>query len=304
LKKIFSLLLILVLAFGLVGCSSSDDDDATIESLNLDTTSAIVKVGSEFKLPTTATALMSDGASKEVALTWNKEVDTSTAGVYTFAGSTEDTDTTVTFELDVRETVDVDVDLPTEFPTAPEAPTGFSATAIDYGVELTWDNTASKYLIYYGASEDDRSPLFETAISGNSYTDDELFAGDTYYYWIRAIDADGLNSDFAGPIKATTTGFPGVIVHFKYTEPETPWMYAWDLDGEAGNYQGAGWPGAPLTAEGNDWYGAELEGYRSIGLLFTLEDGTKLTKNGQDESRDQGEWWYMDGDWYDYNPEG
>jgi len=293
--------LILVLAFGLVGCSSSDDDDATIESLNLDTTSAIVKVGSEFKLPTTATALMSDGTSKEVALTWNKEVDTSTAGVYTFTASTEDTDTTVTFELDVRETVDVNVDLPTEFPTAPGAPTGFSATAIDYGVELTWDNTASKYLIYRGNSVDDRSPLFETAITENSYTDDQLFPGDTYYYWIRAIDADGLNSDFAGPIKAIPTGYNGVKVHFKYTGTETPWMYAWELDGAPDIYQGAGWPGAPLTVEGNDWYGAELEGYRSVGILFTLEDGTKLTE--QNQSRDQGEWWYMDGNWYDKNPE-
>lgn len=53
-----------------------------------------------------------------------------------------------------------------------------------------------------------------------------------------------------------------------------------------------------MTSEGNDWYTYEFPEQTFINLIFNY--GSSQTA---DLSRTTGEWWYMDGKWYDYNPE-
>lgn len=63
-----------------------------------------VKVGDEVKLPTTITANMSDGTTKEVSVVWvPKSIDTSKAGKYTATGTVEGYKGTVTLTIVVEE---------------------------------------------------------------------------------------------------------------------------------------------------------------------------------------------------------
>lgn len=83
-----------------------------------------------------------------------------------------------------------------------------------------------------------------------------------------------------------------IILHAKdYT-----YLWAWDDDK---NDLFEPWPGKEMTDEGNDWYGWTIADTADINLLFS-KPGSGQTG---DMSREAGEWWYMDGDWTDYNPE-
>ncbi|MFO7820166.1 MAG: Ig-like domain-containing protein, partial [Halanaerobacter sp.] len=80
------------------------EEEAVIESLKIEPQEAVVEVGKDYSLPQIATAGMSDGSEKEVAVMWNKEVDTSKAvEKEEYIGDVEGTDLTVTFALTVIE---------------------------------------------------------------------------------------------------------------------------------------------------------------------------------------------------------
>mgnify|MGYP006284077771 CR=1 FL=1 len=95
----------------------SKKQEINIIDVNLDRTTARVKVGTDFNLPLTGTAEMSDGSSKEIAIKWQQKVDTSSAGEYLFTGNIEDSDLTVKFTLIVEkesEQNSFSLDLPEE----------------------------------------------------------------------------------------------------------------------------------------------------------------------------------------------
>jgi len=85
-----------------------------------------------------------------------------------------------------------------------------------------------------------------------------------------------------------------VKVHFKW-EAGTPNIYYWNVSGSGNNP--VSWPGVKMSSEGNDWYGYSISG-KSTNLIFNY-NGWQTT----DLSRSSGEWWFMDGVWYDSNPE-
>jgi glycosidase len=206
--------------------------------------------------------------------------------------------TTVEVDLSTETNLVVDVDWGSTI--APQAPTGLATTATEAGVELTWDDNADEYLVYRGTSVDKKLPLERS--QNNIYTDRTALAGNTYYYWVRAIGKDGLNSDLSTEIQATAvpSQYNGVKVHFKDTGG-TPQVYAWynNSNGEKVEPKGA-WPGAEMIYEGNDWYQAEFPEINDLSLIF-------IPSTGEDDqtptlTRSQNEWWYKDGEWYSALP--
>lgn len=97
------------------------------------------------------------------------------------------------------------------------------------------------------------------------------------------------------PTPSPTAG-SGIIVHYKgWSNPN---IYAWIENGEVTKLRG-NWPGTPMTAETNGWYGDTMTGYTSINLIFNDGQGNQTANL----SRSTGEWWYKNGTWTAYNPE-
>ncbi len=86
-------------------------------------------------------------------------------------------------------------------PTVPSAPQNLQATAGDGYVKLTWEPPATNggssimnYKIYRGTSSGGESYLAEVSSSTLSYKDDGLTNGNTYYYYVTAINSVGEGS--------------------------------------------------------------------------------------------------------------
>ncbi|MBM7557750.1 alpha-amylase family glycosyl hydrolase [Halanaerobacter jeridensis] len=183
---------------------------------------------------------------------------------------------------------------------APQAPTGVAATATESGIKLNWDDNAAQYMVYRGQSNERKLPLARS--KNNIYTDSTAIAGTSYYYWVRAIGDDGLNSDLSTAVTATAVPhqYEGVKVHFK-DAAGTPKVYSWyHSDGEKVEPNG-GWPGAEMKYEGNAWYYAEFPEVTDISLIFIPSTGE--SDQTPTLSRSQNEWWYQDGQWYSACPE-
>ncbi len=100
-------------------------------------------------------------------------------------------DRTTEVKLDFNEG-SLDIDIGWELP--PEVPETIDTVSDGEVVELSWDDISDSYFLYRGQSEDELSPLQQNTISENEYTDDDVEAGESYYYSLRAYDEDGLAS--------------------------------------------------------------------------------------------------------------
>ena len=77
------------------------------------------------------------------------------------------------------------------------------------------------------------------------------------------------------------------------------YLWAWD---DSKNYSGGNWPGVKMADEGNKWYGHTLENVKVCNIIFSNGgDDSKSSPHG--EPCEEGEWWYKDGKWTDYNPD-
>lgn len=86
-----------------------------------------------------------------------------------------------------------------------------------------------------------------------------------------------------------------VKVHFKW-EAGTPNIYYWNVGGTTNNP--VAWPGVDMEAEGNDWYEYTISDASSANIIFYYNSWQTT-----DLSRQSGEWWFMNGQWFDSNPE-
>lgn len=95
-------------------------------------------------------------------------------------------------------------------PTPPSTPTGFTATAGNQLITLTWDSQpeADTFEIVYSTSN-----TFATAVSlaagitGTSFTHDSgesIQVGEKYYYWLRAINGSGVSDWTDGSASSVT----------------------------------------------------------------------------------------------------
>lgn len=106
-------------------------EQAPVVIESIDNLAKTVDIGSDFTLPATVIANMSDGSTQEVAITWNKAASTATKGIYTFNGTVEGYNGTVTYTLTVHAVTNrsVIVGRGDEY----TLPTSFN------GISVTWD---------------------------------------------------------------------------------------------------------------------------------------------------------------------
>lgn len=82
-------------------------------------------------------------------------------------------------------------------PTPPATPTGFTATAQESAVLLSWDAQpeADTFEIYFGTTNVFGSAsLLTAAATGTSFTHNVgngIQPGQKYFYWVRAVNTDG-----------------------------------------------------------------------------------------------------------------
>lgn len=86
--------------------------------------------------------------------------------------------------------------------SAPTAPTGLAVTGLLRTILLTWTNSADTDLVsteIWRASSNNRagaSLISSVPYPAAVYADENISTGATFYYWIRHLDRDGLNSAY------------------------------------------------------------------------------------------------------------
>lgn len=94
--------------------------------------------------------------------------------------------------------------------TAPAAPTGLSASAGNMQVGLTWnannESDLAGYNLYRRQNGGDYAKVNSSVLTNTSYTDTGLTNGETYYYVVKAVDSEGLESEASNEVHAIPTG--------------------------------------------------------------------------------------------------
>lgn len=93
---------------------------------------------------------------------------------------------------------------------APAAPTGLGATAGNMQIVLSWDANSDSdlagYNLYRRQNAGDYAKLNSSLLTQTSYTDNGLTNGETYYYVVKAVDSEGLESEASNEVHAIPTG--------------------------------------------------------------------------------------------------
>ncbi|MEK8023220.1 MAG: fibronectin type III domain-containing protein, partial [Candidatus Hydrogenedentota bacterium] len=130
----------------------------------------------------------------------------------------------------------------------PAKPTGFTAVAAilgETGVRISWNNNTETdlvgYRVYRHGSNDSLAAatlLFNGIIIDTSRIDTSVLPGETYYFFVYAVDSNGNRSDSAGGVAATTftitkaldsTSFgpyPGSTLQYSLTFQNAGWSPA------------------------------------------------------------------------------
>ena len=87
-----------------------------------------------------------------------------------------------------------------------------------------------------------------------------------------------------------------IKVHY-YSKQGNSNIYYWNTD-ESGDTP-VTWPGVAMTSENDNWYTYTLSNISSANIIFSNQDGTNQT---EDLYQTSGEWWYVNGSWYDEKP--
>jgi len=109
---------------------------------------------------------------------------------------------------------------------APKPPTNLVASAASDKVTLTWDApteytdssplTVHHYDVYRGSSSDGSTAAFIGNSTAKTYIDSNVEQEKTYYYFVKAVDAAGLASDYSESASATVP---------KEAAGEFPWIW-------------------------------------------------------------------------------
>lgn len=92
-------------------------------------------------------------------------------------------------------------------------------------IKLSWSavNGAAKYQIYRATSKDGEYTLMKT-VTGTTYTNTSAKAGQTYFYKVRAVSANGAQSAFSNIVKRMCDlGNPDVSIKLKNGDPRLSW---------------------------------------------------------------------------------
>lgn len=101
------------------------------------------------------------------------------------------------------------------------------------------------------------------------------------------------------PTKVVVKG--KMIVHYYNADNwSKPSVHYWNATGASVGQ--TTWPGQEMEKESGNWYVYTIDGATASDLLFV--DGSNTNAKTSDLSQKEGEWWYKDGKWSDYNPDG
>ncbi len=120
--------------------------------------------------------------------------------------------------------------------TAPNIPTGLTATADNQKVILNWTANSeidlAKYIIYISQNPDDANPSKDSESTTNSKTIDSLTNDITYYFWITAMDNEDNESarSSRAEAKPTLTALNPIMVEVQGgTFTMGDWLEAFEL---------------------------------------------------------------------------
>lgn len=162
--------------------------------------------------------------------------------------------------------------------------------------KLEW---SSDYVGSATIYNNDLSTTVATSGSGSFRTMELLGeASEGIKYFIK-FNATYETSSFKVRLYKEDVTSDGLTIHFR--KPDT-WTYAYMHYWNVVPAQTATtWPGIEMLSEGNSWYKHTITGATASSIIFN----NKGTPQTADLSRTTGsEWWYKDGVWTDYNPDG
>ncbi|MBD0254694.1 MAG: Ig-like domain-containing protein, partial [Cytophagales bacterium] len=93
-------------------------------------------------------------------------------------------------------------------PTGPAAPTGLAATAGNASVSLTWNAVAGATTYNVKRHTGGNFNTVATGVTTNSYQDNNLVNGTTYFYVVTAVNANG-ESNISNTVQVTPVGGGG-----------------------------------------------------------------------------------------------
>jgi hypothetical protein len=104
--------------------------------------------------------------------------------------------------------VDVVVSTSRFFPTEkPQPPTGLQGSYLNNGVSLGWTPSTSAGIANYEVFRNG-TRLVVLGASATGYRDTAVVQGNTYSYQVRAVDINGVASDFSGSVSVKVTATP------------------------------------------------------------------------------------------------
>jgi len=117
-------------------------------------------------------------------------------------------------------------------PVPPGTPTGFTATAAESAIELSWDAQpeADTFEILFSLENNiGTAASLAAGVTGTTFTHDSgesIQVGEKYYYWIKAVNAAG-ESDYSASVTARSYV---TLANSAYRNLTVPFSGSWTLE--------------------------------------------------------------------------
>ena len=304
----YKLLIILSIFAILPACSSSDDDDDASNSAPSVSAGEDQTVNQGATVDLVGVASDSDGSIsswlwKQTSGSHSVTIKNSTTSNAYFSAPTVDTETTLVFELEVKDNNGASVSDSMRVTVLGSGdsvnplPDNFEAEAGDGQVTLTWTHhSGATYNIYRSSDPNCELANYTTCTYGALFTskssgfvDDDLTNGTNYYYWIEAI-LDGFTYLDEEAVNATPEDgednidlTDGLVAHYEFDG---------DADDSSGNgndgeeFGGVSYTdgviGRAASFDGVDDFIELNEAMSSEYLGLSVWFNTDSTKTGQD----------------------
>lgn len=158
--------------------------------------------------------------------------------------------------------------------TAPAVPASLVAEAMVQGIRLTWVNTTDADLSHTDVLE--QSAVTPTPSGGttpsfrlmsDTFTRTGLAIGTTRFYWVRAVDASGNASAWAGPVSATALAVDVSWINGQLQDAQIAALAASKVTGQLTNDQLAAIAAAKVTGQLTSAQIADLAAAKLTGQI-------------------------------------